>query len=137
MNEQAVSSPTTVRRRSRAIDVDVKVEPGTVTRAMKEMAKDAHKRHRAAAERACRSIQRSFRRDAYFRKYDRGIKSAAFRVLRNPWSPSVLIEVGFIDHDKESAHLAKRGFQQRIARRIAAGVVDHFSSQAAETGARP
>jgi len=53
----------------------------------------------------------------------RGIKSARFAVLKGARMPSVLVEVGFISHPGEEAHLRMPEYRQRIAEGIRRGVL--------------
>jgi N-acetylmuramoyl-L-alanine amidase len=56
------------------------------------------------------------------RAEDRGVKQAPFYVLAGARMPAVLLEVGFISHDAESALLRTPAYQERIAAAVAAGV---------------
>ena len=60
-------------------------------------------------------IGNEFQRLGPFRQWDRGVKTAAFRVLMNVTMPSVLVECGFIDHPTEGPEMAKPDVQQKIA----------------------
>ena len=53
----------------------------------------------------------------------RGIKSARFAVLKGARMPAVLVEVGFISHPGEEAHLRTPEYRQRIAEGIRRGVL--------------
>jgi N-acetylmuramoyl-L-alanine amidase len=53
---------------------------------------------------------------------NRGVKQAPFLVLAGARMPAVLVEVGFVSHDAESARLADPAYQDRIAAGIADGV---------------
>lgn len=88
--------------------------------------------HRAMGAQAADHLAQSFSKDAYYRLFNRGVKSAAFRVLMNRVTPCVLVEVGFIDHPREVVSLANRDFQKRIAKRIGNGVMRHFAQLDAE-----
>lgn len=95
----------------------------------RNLIKDIIEAHRGAGAQACAYIHRRFTTDRYFRKYNRGVKSAPFRVLMNRVMPAVLIEVGFIDHPEEARQLADPDFQRRIARLIAQGILDYLSAR--------
>jgi N-acetylmuramoyl-L-alanine amidase len=60
---------------------------------------------------------------------DRGVKQAPFYVLAGARMPAVLLEVGFISHEDESAKLRDRAYQDRIAAAVAEGV-QAFRAQA-------
>jgi len=53
---------------------------------------------------------------------DRGVKQAPFYVLAGARMPAVLLEVGFISHESESALLRTPEYQERIAAAVADGV---------------
>jgi N-acetylmuramoyl-L-alanine amidase len=53
---------------------------------------------------------------------DRGVKQAPFYVLAGARMPAVLLEVGFISHEAESALLRTPAYQDRIAAAVADGV---------------
>ncbi len=53
---------------------------------------------------------------------DRGVKQAPFYVLAGARMPAVLLEVGFISHEAESARLRSRAYQEQIAAAVAEGV---------------
>lgn len=58
------------------------------------------------------------------------VEQAAFRVLRSPDIPSILIETGFISNPEEARLLNTASYQNRIARSIAAGVRSHLEDEA-------
>jgi N-acetylmuramoyl-L-alanine amidase len=89
--------------------------------------KDILARNRGEGAQACEKLDEAFNEDPYFKQYNRGVKSAPFRVLMNMVSPSILVEVGFIDHKEESALLADAKFQKRIAKLIANGILRTFA----------
>ncbi len=53
---------------------------------------------------------------------DRGVKQAPFYVLAGARMPAVLLELGFISYEADSARLVARPYQERIAAAIADGV---------------
>lgn len=53
---------------------------------------------------------------------DRKIYQSGFKVLRDSMVPSVLIEIGFINHDYDRAQMTKTDFGDRIAAAIMKGV---------------
>jgi N-acetylmuramoyl-L-alanine amidase len=53
---------------------------------------------------------------------DHGVKQAPFYVLAGARMPAVLLEVGFISHEEESAKLRRRDYRDRIADAVADGV---------------
>ncbi len=96
---------------------------------MKQLVQEFLEEHQDAGIRACGSFQRRFLQDAYYQKYNRGIKKAAFRVLMNRVMPAILIEAGFIDHNVERKYLANSEFQDRLARLIANSILDYFAEE--------
>jgi N-acetylmuramoyl-L-alanine amidase len=59
---------------------------------------------------------------------DRGVKFARFAVLRPINCPGVLIEVGFVSNFKEEANLGSAAYQDKLARGIAAGILNYHRS---------
>lgn len=55
---------------------------------------------------------------------DRGVKSAAYYVLKNTKAPAILVEVGFISNQEEKLKLFKSSYQRNLALAIADGVLD-------------
>jgi N-acetylmuramoyl-L-alanine amidase len=53
---------------------------------------------------------------------DHGVKQAPFYVLAGARMPAVLVEVGFISHEDESAKLRTREYRDRIADAVAEGI---------------
>jgi N-acetylmuramoyl-L-alanine amidase len=54
---------------------------------------------------------------------NRGVKTARFHVLRNNRRPAILCELGFLSNPSDNSHLQKAGVRQRLAERIAAGIL--------------
>jgi N-acetylmuramoyl-L-alanine amidase len=68
----------------------------------------------AAMQRALRQVRGG--------RYDRGVRQDAHHVLLGATMPSVLVEVGFIDHPIEGRELTEPATQAAIAKAIAAAV---------------
>ncbi|MBT9157016.1 MAG: N-acetylmuramoyl-L-alanine amidase LytC [Firmicutes bacterium] len=61
---------------------------------------------------------------AQLRLRDRGVKTAAFQVLRQATVPAVLLELGFISNHVEEALLESEVGQERAAQAIVAGLTE-------------
>jgi N-acetylmuramoyl-L-alanine amidase len=96
------------------------------------MLADIIEAHRADSAMMCESMQGTFLKDVYYKNFDRGVKSAAFRVLMNRVMPATLVEVGFIDNDREVRNLAHPEFQKRIAKLIVNAIEQYFAQQDGE-----
>lgn len=53
----------------------------------------------------------------------RGVHKADFYVLRGALMPAVLVEIGFITHQKEASYLKKDDYQDKIAAGISEGIL--------------
>ncbi len=64
----------------------------------------------------------------HLRKYttDRGVRQANFHVLRRIYSPSVLVELGYMSNPVEVRKLLNPAYQDSIARDIGEGVDEYF-----------
>jgi len=58
-----------------------------------------------------------------YRTTNRGVKTARFHVLRNNRRPAILCELGFLSNPSDNAQVQKAGVRQRLAERIAAGIL--------------
>lgn len=59
--------------------------------------------------------------------YNRGVKGNNFNVLRDTFTPAILVELGFMDNPAELAILRTRAHQIKSARSIAQGIDNYFS----------
>ncbi len=57
------------------------------------------------------------------------VEQANFSVLRSPDVPSILVETGFITNPHEARRLRDPSFQRKLAQKLSAGIVAHFSSR--------
>lgn len=57
--------------------------------------------------------------------YNRGVKDAAFYVIKNTTMPAVLVELGFISNPTEEKLLGSPEFQKKAAEGIYEGIVDY------------
>lgn len=60
---------------------------------------------------------------------DRGIASANFSVLRNTGMPAVLVETGFMSCQEELTKLMDEGYQTKLARGIAQGIIRYLNTR--------
>ena len=68
------------------------------------------------------SVQRSI--DKNIKEFkSRGVHKADFFVLRGSLMPAVLVEVGFITHQKEIKYLKTDDYQDKLAEGIVDGIV--------------
>lgn len=58
-----------------------------------------------------------------YRTNNRGIKNRGFYVLRNNRRPAVLCELGFVSNPDDNRNLQSAAVRQRLAERIAAGIL--------------
>lgn len=59
---------------------------------------------------------------AQTRQFKRGAKEAPLVVLRNIYSPALLVEIGFLSNPKEAKNLASSAFQRKIAQGMAEAI---------------
>ena len=64
-------------------------------------------------------------------------RAAAFRVLRQPHAPSVLIELGFLSNPDEEQLMTKAAWQKQAGASIAAAVDTYFSRKASTAATAP
>jgi N-acetylmuramoyl-L-alanine amidase len=55
---------------------------------------------------------------------DRGVKQAAFYVLRGTETPAVLVEMGFLSRPEDEVRLASKGFRRKLLEGLYAGILD-------------
>ncbi len=57
---------------------------------------------------------------------DRGIRQANFHVLRRIYSPSVLVELGYMSNPRELRKLLREGYRDSLSMDIAEGIDEYF-----------
>jgi len=57
---------------------------------------------------------------------DHGVREGPFWVLVGAQMPSILIEIGYITHPKESLRLVNKTYQDNLALGIANGIDEYF-----------
>ncbi|MFH1618565.1 MAG: N-acetylmuramoyl-L-alanine amidase [bacterium] len=55
---------------------------------------------------------------------DRGVKQAAFYVLRGTYCPAVLLEMGFMTNSRDRANLSSRKVRKKMASAIYSGIIE-------------
>ncbi|MCX7905798.1 MAG: N-acetylmuramoyl-L-alanine amidase [Elusimicrobiales bacterium] len=60
---------------------------------------------------------------------NRGIKQAAFYVLRGTYCPSILVEVGFMTNKSDKKNLDNKSVQKKVANAIYKGVIEYIKRQ--------
>ena len=82
----------------------------------------------SVAENIVRTFRDS-RNHRYFRQYNRGIKGANFRVLKNDEMPAILVEIGFVTHTEDLRLLFDESFRYDFFASLFNGINDYFKSQ--------
>jgi N-acetylmuramoyl-L-alanine amidase len=58
-------------------------------------------------------------------------RSAAFKVLKQPHAPSVLVELGYMSNSKDQQQMTTTAWQKQVANAVAAAVQTYFSKRTA------
>lgn len=59
--------------------------------------------------------------------YDRGLKQANFRVIKQTPMPSVLVELAFVTNQSDAEDMAKAEFRDKAAQAIYQGIVNYYN----------
>lgn len=59
---------------------------------------------------------------------DRGVQFGNFEVIRNNTQPAVLLEMGYINSDKDFAHISSAAYQQQVASDVVKGLTAYFKA---------
>ncbi len=116
---------------ARAISRMENDDPGVTrnnNRILTTMMTDALASQSLVSRRLAKAVSEAVTADPYFRKYDRGVHSARFKVLENYDMPSILVEMGFLTHTEEAKLLVDDAFQQRMARLLYSGIVSYYET---------
>ncbi|WP_245593313.1 N-acetylmuramoyl-L-alanine amidase family protein [Deinococcus frigens] len=60
---------------------------------------------------------------------NRGVKTDAFYVIRNPTTPAILTEIGFGSNPSEGARLATAAYREKVAQGLARAILDFLNTQ--------
>lgn len=60
---------------------------------------------------------------------NRGVKQAAFYVLRGTYSPAVLVEAGFMTNSRDQGNLCSKAVRKKMAAGLYAGIVEYARSK--------
>lgn len=99
---------------------------GSARTVLNKMLLDALEEQATESRRFAGAVEGAFLRDSFFRRYNRGLKSARFKVLENYNMPSILVEVGFISHPEEAKLAVDPAFQQKVAQYLYDGLVEYY-----------
>lgn len=58
---------------------------------------------------------------------NRGVKQAAFYVLRGVNAPAILVELGFLSNEKDEAKLESAKYRRRLVEGLYAGIVEYYN----------
>lgn len=61
---------------------------------------------------------------------NRGVKQAAFYVLRGVNAPAILVELGFLSNERDEAKLESAKYRRRLVEGLYAGIVDFYNRRA-------
>ena len=64
----------------------------------------------------------------YVNGYDRGLKRANFKVLKDIVCPGILVEAGFISNSREGSKIASSAYRQKLAQGITSGIMQYDRS---------
>ena len=99
----------------------------TLKQILRSLSDEKFPQVQAQSRNLCMVIDQEFLRSGPFRRYDRGVKSAAFRVLLNFNMPCALAECGFLDTPAEAKDLVQPSVQKKIAALLFNGINRYFA----------
>ena len=65
---------------------------------------------------------------------DRGVKQSAFYVIRNARTPSILVEIGFVNNPNEGPQLGSSAYQDQLARGLYNGIMGFMNNGGSHAG---
>ena len=126
--DRAVNHQIAAMENEEKIHLDQKDSSGdTLRELLRILANEKFPQIQAESRDLCTVINEEFRKSGPFRGYNRGVKSAAFRVLLNFNMPAALAECGFLDNTDDARVLIQPSGQKQIAALLFNGINRYFA----------